>query len=74
MKLYPDWTREYEVKARIQCEQIDRQTDGQTDRQGDSYIPPQTLFAGGIVTYDNTPLATIKCRVLACLLTNVALE
>ena len=23
-------------------------TDGQTDGQGDSYIPPQTLFAGGI--------------------------
>ena len=23
-------------------------TDGRTDGQGDSYIPPQTLFAGGI--------------------------
>jgi hypothetical protein len=22
---------------------------GQTDGQGDSYIPPQTLFAGGII-------------------------
>ena len=22
--------------------------DGRTDGQGDSYIPPQTLFAGGI--------------------------
>ena len=31
----------------------DGQTDGQTDRQtdghGDSYIPPQTSFAGGII-------------------------
>ena len=26
--------------------------DGQTDGQGDSYIPPQTLFAGGIIRYD----------------------
>ena len=26
-------------------------TDGQTDGQGDSYIPPQTLFAGGIIKY-----------------------
>ena len=26
----------------------DGQTDRQTDRQGDSYIPPQTSFAGGI--------------------------
>ena len=31
--------------------QKDRQTDGQTDRHGDSYIPPpQTLFARGIIT------------------------
>ena len=28
--------------------QTDGRTDGRTDRQGDSYIPPQTLFAGGI--------------------------
>ena len=27
---------------------MDGRTDGQTDRQGDSYIPPQTSFAGGI--------------------------
>ena len=26
---------------------LDRRTDGHTDRQGDSYIPPQTSFAGG---------------------------
>ena len=30
--------------------QTDGQTDRQTDRQGDSYIPPQTSFAGGIMT------------------------
>jgi hypothetical protein len=28
---------------------MDGWTDGQTDRQDDSYIPPQTLFAGGIM-------------------------
>ena len=32
---------------------MDGRTDGWTDRwtdgQGDSYIPPQTLFAGGII-------------------------
>ena len=27
---------------------LDRQMDRRTDRQGDSYIPPQTSFAGGI--------------------------
>ena len=27
----------------------DRQTNGQRDRQVDSYIPPQTTFAGGII-------------------------
>ena len=26
----------------------DRRMDRQTDRQADSYIPPQTMFAGGI--------------------------
>jgi hypothetical protein len=26
---------------------MDRWTNGQMDEQGDSYIPPQTLFAGG---------------------------
>ena len=26
---------------------------GRTDRQGDSYIPPQTLFAGGITRWQN---------------------
>ena len=25
------------------------QTDRQTDRQADSYIPPKTMFAGGII-------------------------
>jgi len=36
---------------------MDRQTDGrtdrQTDRQGETYIPPQTLFVGGIKTLLN---------------------
>ena len=27
---------------------MDRRTNERTDGQGDSYIPPQTLFAGGI--------------------------
>ena len=35
VKYYPDRTREYEVMAQTRCEQTDRQT----DRQGDSYIP-----------------------------------
>ena len=29
----------------------DGQTDRRTDRQGDSYIPPQTLFARGLITF-----------------------
>jgi hypothetical protein len=29
---------------------MDRRTDGWMDGQGDSYIPSQTLFAGGIIT------------------------
>jgi len=29
---------------------MNRRTDGWTDGQGDSYIPSQTLFAGGIIT------------------------
>ena len=29
----------------------DGRTDGETDRQGDSYIPPQTMFAGGIINF-----------------------
>ena len=28
---------------------MDGQTDERTDGEGDSYIPPQTLFAGGII-------------------------
>ena len=28
-----------------------------TDRQGDSYIPPRTLFAGGIVRYVSTSVS-----------------
>ena len=31
-------------------------TDGQTDGQGDSYIPPQTLFAGGIIMNFNNQI------------------
>ena len=31
---------------------VNRRTDRQTYRQGDSYIPPQTLFAGGIIITD----------------------
>ena len=31
-------------------------TDGRTDRQGDSYIPSKTLFAGGIITFQCTKL------------------
>jgi hypothetical protein len=27
----------------------DRRTDRQTDRQANSYIPPQTMFVGGII-------------------------
>ena len=34
-------------------------TDGRTDRQGDSYIPSKTLFAGGIITFQCTKLQTI---------------
>jgi hypothetical protein len=29
---------------------LTRYMDGWTDGQGDSYIPPKTLFAGGIIT------------------------
>ena len=29
---------------------LTRYMDGRTDGQGDSYISPQTLFAGGIIT------------------------
>ena len=42
VKLYPDRTREYEVMVRTQCEQTDRQT----DRQGDSYMPPKLCLRG----------------------------
>ena len=36
--------------SRLSLLWTDGRTDGQTDRQGDSYIPPpQTLFAGGII-------------------------
>ena len=28
---------------------MDGRTDERTDGQGDSYIPPKTLFAGGII-------------------------
>ena len=34
-------------------------TDGRTDRQGDSYIPSKTLFVGGIITFQCTKLQTI---------------
>jgi hypothetical protein len=33
-----------------------------TDGQGDSYIPPQTLFAGGIITYNRQVLELCYCR------------
>ena len=46
MKLYPDRTREYEVMARARCEQTIRQSCGRTDRQGDSYIPPNFVCRG----------------------------
>ena len=29
-----------------------------TDRQGDSYIPPQTLFVGGIIIWEFVPIVT----------------
>ena len=32
--------------ARTRCEHTDRRIDGHTDREGDSYILSQTLFAG----------------------------
>ena len=52
VKYYPDRTGGYEVMAWIQCEQMDRQMAGQTDRRPDRQtgrvfpIYPQTLFAG----------------------------
>ena len=33
---------------------LTRYMDGRTDGQGDSYIPPQTLFAGGITINEGT--------------------
>ena len=54
VKLYPDWTREYEVMARTRCEQTDRQT----DRQGDSDIPP--YFVCGGYNYGQTDRQTNK--------------
>ena len=47
VKLYPDRTREYKAIAWTQCEQTDRQTDGQT---GWFLYTPQTLFARGIIS------------------------
>ena len=38
-------------------EQTERRTDRQTDRQGDSYIPPQTSFAGGIKNTQNAAVS-----------------
>ena len=38
-----NWTKDVEVGP-------DRRTDRQTDGQVNSYIPPQTMFAGGIKT------------------------
>jgi len=39
-------------------------TDGRTDRQGESYIPPQTSFAGGIITTSamKLVLSTTSCE------------
>ena len=36
-------------------------TDGRTDRQGDSYIPPQTMFAGGIISLAVPELQKYRC-------------
>ena len=42
-----------EVMARTRCEQTDRQmdgrtqTEGRTDRQDDSYLPPKSYLGGG---------------------------
>jgi hypothetical protein len=38
LKFHKDWTKDVEVGP-----------DRRTDRQADSYIPPQTMFAGGII-------------------------
>ena len=45
---------------------VNRRTDGQTDRHCDSYIPPQTLFAGGGIimvfeTYNHLLVMNPKC-------------
>ena len=47
VKLYPDWTREYEVMARTRCEQTDRQMDRQTDRVIPIYLPNFVCGEGG---------------------------
>ena len=46
VKYYPDQTSCCKVMARTRCEQTDRQMDGQTDRQGDSYISPKLCLRG----------------------------
>ena len=42
VKYHPDRTREYEAMSWTLCEQ----TDGQTDGQGESYIPPNFVLGG----------------------------
>ena len=39
---------------------LTRYIDGRTDGQGDSYIPPQTLFAGGIIIMDSVNIRIYK--------------
>ena len=34
---------------RLQAMWSDGRTDKQADRQGDSYMPPKTMFVGGII-------------------------
>ena len=54
VKLYPDRTRGYEVMARTRCEQTDRRT----DKQGDTYIPPN--FVCGGYKYSNIKKAKLQ--------------
>jgi hypothetical protein len=47
---------------------LTRYMDGQTDGQGDSYIPPQTLFAGGITSQKF--FNTVWCSIILNLYTD----
>jgi hypothetical protein len=46
-------------KSDKRCRSWSRQTDRQTDRQADSYISPQTMFAGGIIIDESLILAIV---------------